>query len=51
MTEMDAFIISKADLLVSIGRGVGEKENVKVMSELAEKPGGVLSCSRLWSSG
>lgn len=38
--------ISQADLLVSIGRGVGEEENLKVMSELAEKMGGALSCSR-----
>jgi electron transfer flavoprotein alpha subunit len=41
--EMD---ISQADLLVSIGRGIGEEENVQAMSELADKMGGVLSCSR-----
>jgi electron transfer flavoprotein alpha subunit len=45
-TGMGAVDISQADLLVSIGRGIGEEENVKVMSELAEKMGGVLSCSR-----
>jgi electron transfer flavoprotein alpha subunit len=38
--------ISEADLLVSIGRGIGEEENVAAMKELAELLGGVLSCSR-----
>jgi len=38
--------ITQADLLVSIGRGIGEEENVAVMKELAEKLGGTLSCSR-----
>jgi electron transfer flavoprotein alpha subunit len=38
--------ISQADLLVSIGRGIGEEENIPAMQELAELLGGVLSCSR-----
>jgi electron transfer flavoprotein alpha subunit len=38
--------ITQADLLVSIGRGIGEEENLEVMKELAEKLGGTLSCSR-----
>ncbi|MBW1996771.1 MAG: electron transfer flavoprotein subunit alpha/FixB family protein, partial [Deltaproteobacteria bacterium] len=38
--------ISQAELLVSIGRGVGEEEKVAVVKELAERLGGVLSCSR-----
>jgi electron transfer flavoprotein alpha subunit len=38
--------ISQADLLVSIGRGIGEEDNVADMRELAELLGGVLSCSR-----
>ena len=38
--------ISQADLLVSIGRGVGEQDKVAVMKELADLMGGVLSCSR-----
>jgi electron transfer flavoprotein alpha subunit len=38
--------IAQADLLVSIGRGIGEEENVAVVQELADRLGGVLSCSR-----
>jgi electron transfer flavoprotein alpha subunit len=38
--------IAQAQLLVSIGRGVGEEENVPVFEELADKMGGILSCSR-----
>ncbi|MBN2125158.1 MAG: electron transfer flavoprotein subunit alpha/FixB family protein, partial [Deltaproteobacteria bacterium] len=38
--------ISQADLLVSIGRGIGEGENVAAMKELADLMGGVISCSR-----
>jgi electron transfer flavoprotein alpha subunit len=41
--EMD---ISQAELLVSIGRGIGEEENIPAMQEIAELMGGVLSCSR-----
>jgi len=38
--------ITQAELLVSIGRGVGEEENIEVMKDLAEAMGGTLSCSR-----
>jgi len=38
--------ISQAELLVSVGRGIGEKENVAILEELAERMGGTLSCSR-----
>lgn len=38
--------ISQAELLVSIGRGIGEEEKVAIVKELAERLGGVLSCSR-----
>lgn len=38
--------ISKADLLVSVGRGISEEENIGVVKELADLMGGVLSCSR-----
>jgi electron transfer flavoprotein alpha subunit len=38
--------ITQAELLVSIGRGIGEQENVDVMKELADLMGGTLSCSR-----
>jgi electron transfer flavoprotein alpha subunit len=32
--------------LVSVGRGIGGKENIELAEELAEKLGAVLSCSR-----
>lgn len=38
--------IGQADLLVSMGRGIGEEENIQVVRELAELMGGTLSCSR-----
>jgi electron transfer flavoprotein alpha subunit len=38
--------ISQADLLISIGRGIGEEENVEEVKELASLMGGVISCSR-----
>ena len=38
--------ISQADLLVSIGRGIGEEENIESVRELADMMGGVISCSR-----
>jgi electron transfer flavoprotein alpha subunit len=38
--------ITKADILISVGRGLGDPENLPVMKELAEKLGGMLSCSR-----
>jgi electron transfer flavoprotein alpha subunit len=41
-----AIDITQADLLVSIGRGVGEADKIPIMQELANIMGGVLSCSR-----
>lgn len=38
--------ISQADLLVSIGRGIAEEENIAVMRDLAGLLGGTLACSR-----
>ncbi|PKN30490.1 MAG: electron transfer flavoprotein subunit alpha/FixB family protein [Deltaproteobacteria bacterium HGW-Deltaproteobacteria-21] len=41
-----AIDITQADLLVSVGRGICEQENVALVQELADLMGGVLSCSR-----
>jgi electron transfer flavoprotein alpha subunit len=38
--------ISKQPVLVSVGRGIQEKENVAIAEELAEAMGGAVSCSR-----
>ncbi len=38
--------ITQADLLVSIGRGITEEENIATMKSLADIMGGVLACSR-----
>jgi electron transfer flavoprotein alpha subunit len=38
--------ISQAELLVSVGRGIGEEENITIVRELAEALGGIVSCSR-----
>jgi electron transfer flavoprotein alpha subunit len=38
--------ICQAELLVSIGRGIGEKENIEAIKGLADLMGGVISCSR-----
>jgi electron transfer flavoprotein alpha subunit len=38
--------ISKEAVLVSIGRGIQEQENVAIAQELADAMGGALSCSR-----
>ena len=38
--------ITQAELLVSVGRGIGEQDKVAVVKELADLIGGVLSCSR-----
>jgi electron transfer flavoprotein alpha subunit len=38
--------ITKQDVLVSIGRGIQEAENVSIAEELAEALGGAVSCSR-----
>jgi electron transfer flavoprotein alpha subunit len=38
--------ITQAEVVVSVGRGVGEEENVELVGELARALGGVLACSR-----
>jgi electron transfer flavoprotein alpha subunit len=38
--------ITKAEILVSVGRGLGDTENLPMMKELAAKLGGMVSCSR-----
>ena len=38
--------ITQAELLVSVGRGIGEEENIEELKELADIMGGTLSCSR-----
>ena len=38
--------ITQAEILVSVGRGIGEEENIALVKELAEALGGVVSCSR-----
>ncbi|SPE27322.1 electron transfer flavoprotein, alpha subunit [Candidatus Sulfopaludibacter sp. SbA6] len=38
--------ITKHQILVSIGRGIQEKENVAIAQELADALGGAVSCSR-----
>ena len=38
--------ISQAEFLVSVGRGIGEEENIALVKELAEALGGIVSCSR-----
>ncbi len=38
--------ITKEDVLVSIGRGIEEEDNIEIANELAEAMGAVVSCSR-----
>ena len=38
--------ITQADLLVSVGRGVGDADSIETVQELADLLGGTLSCSR-----
>ncbi len=38
--------ITKESVLVSVGRGIGEKDNISIAEELAEALGAVVSCSR-----
>ncbi|MBU0991135.1 MAG: electron transfer flavoprotein subunit alpha/FixB family protein [Proteobacteria bacterium] len=38
--------ITKADVLVSIGRGIEDQENIGIAQELADAMGAVVSCSR-----
>jgi electron transfer flavoprotein alpha subunit len=45
-TGAGAVDITQADLLVSVGRGIGEAENIPPLKELADHLKGMLSCSR-----
>jgi len=38
--------ITRADILVSIGRGLGDPDNIDLIKDLANRLGGVISCSR-----
>lgn len=38
--------ITREDVLVSVGRGIGEKENLALVEELTEAMGAALACSR-----
>ncbi len=38
--------ITKADIVIGVGRGIKEQENLKILEELADSLGGVLACSR-----
>jgi electron transfer flavoprotein alpha subunit len=38
--------ITKAEILVSAGRGLGDPDNLPIINELAENLGGMISCSR-----
>lgn len=38
--------ITKQDVLVSVGRGIQDPDNVKIAQELADAMGGAVSCSR-----
>ena len=38
--------ITKADVLISIGRGIEDQDNIELAEELAEAMGAVVSCSR-----
>jgi electron transfer flavoprotein alpha subunit len=38
--------ITQADIVVGVGRGIKEKENIPIVQELADAIGGVVACSR-----
>lgn len=38
--------ITKSEILVSVGRGIGEQEKIDIIKELAKAVGGDVSCSR-----
>ena len=38
--------ITKEDVLVSVGRGIEDQDNIEIAEELAEAMGAVVSCSR-----
>ncbi|MCJ8502822.1 electron transfer flavoprotein subunit alpha/FixB family protein [Desulfatitalea alkaliphila] len=46
VAEVGDVDITKADVLVSVGRGIEEQDNLEVAEELAKAMGAVVSCSR-----
>jgi electron transfer flavoprotein alpha subunit len=44
--EMGDVDITKSDVLVSVGRGIEDEENIEVAQDLADAMGAVVSCSR-----
>jgi len=38
--------ITRAEVIVAVGRGIGDKENIRVAEDLARALGGTLACSR-----
>jgi len=46
VAEVGDVDITKSDVLVSIGRGIEDQENIELAEELAEALGAVVSCSR-----
>ncbi|MEJ2640813.1 MAG: electron transfer flavoprotein subunit alpha/FixB family protein [Desulfosarcinaceae bacterium] len=46
VAEVGDVDITKEDVLVSIGRGIEDEENIELAQELAEAMGAVVSCSR-----
>ncbi|MBA7710779.1 Electron transfer flavoprotein subunit alpha [subsurface metagenome] len=44
--ELEDVDIATADILVSIGRGIGKPENIPLVQEFADSIGATLSCSR-----
>ncbi len=44
--EMGDVDITKSDVLVSVGRGIQDQDNIEIAEELAEEIGAVVSCSR-----
>jgi electron transfer flavoprotein alpha subunit len=44
--EVGEVDITKADVLVSVGRGIEDEENIELAEELAQAMGAVVSCSR-----
>jgi electron transfer flavoprotein alpha subunit len=44
--ETDEVDITKSSILVSVGRGIKDKENIKLAQELADAMGADLACSR-----
>jgi electron transfer flavoprotein alpha subunit len=45
-TGAGAVDITQSELLLSVGRGIGDEENIDIVKELADLMGGVISCSR-----